>query len=1020
MTFGRQISPALLAGLLWAAPLSGQTGNVAGRILDNVTREPVVGASVAVAETGGLTDDNGRFSVPNVPAGVHTLSVSSLGYAEASRTITVTAGQTTVLELALGQQAVELAELVVIGYGTQSTNELTSSIEQIGTDEFNTGRIVSPEQLLTGKVAGVNIVDSGEPGGGVSVRFRGGTSINASNDPLYVVDGVPIQVGGGISAGRNPLNFLNSADIESMTVLKDAAATAIYGSRGANGVILISTRGGSGTGIAGSQLTYNGSISSSAVSGNPDMLTTDQFRAAVEGWGGRRDTLLGSADTDWFDETQRNGMGHDHNVAFEGGRDDLSYRFSVGYLNQEGVIRGSATERATIGVNYGQNFFEDLLRVTANLKGAHTDDDFNPGGVIGGAALFNPTVPVRTDSDTLGGFFEYVGTDLGPVNPVAELEMAIDEGTTYRSVGDLEAEIALPFLRALVGTVRLGYDVTKTNRQVFRPSALFGETRSDTLAGYTSHANNTQVNRLLDAFLNYGTRLGGRADADFTAGYSYEDSEGEFPFFEARGLQFDYLTTDGIPSALFERTAMFVDASRLISFFGRTNLNFADRYMLTLSVRRDGSSRFGPEEQWGTFPSVAFAWRISDETFMENVPLFNSLKLRASWGVNGNQAIPNNLQFSTYTLGQSTAQFQFGDTFVPTIRPSAADPAIKWEETTSWNLGLDWSILSDRFSGALDYYFKETNDLIFNVPVPAGTNLSNFVTTNIGTVENQGLELSLDARLFGGDDPGAFYWIASLVASTNDNQLVRINPFGGGTETILAGGIAGGVGSFIQVLRPGEPVYSFYVLQHRRDADGLPIWADQDSSGSIDDTEELLMYVDQPTDPCPADPDALCADGLINDDDRVPFENPDPDWILGHTSRFGWRAFDASFTLRAHLGNHVYNNVASNFGHYRALTYVDVPQNLHASVLETGFESEQYFSDYYVEDASFLRMDNLTLGYTLDPFQSGQQVRLFGTVQNVFTMTEYRGVDPLAGINGIDNNLYPRSRTFIAGANVAF
>ena len=1019
MQLGRRILPALVGALLWAIPTgaAAQTGNVAGTVVDEVTRAPLIGAQVVVGDDGSVTDEGGRFSITDVPAGVHVLRVIQLGYAEATRTITVTQGQTTVLELALGQEAIELGELVVIGYGQQSTNELTSSIDQIGTEEFNTGRVVSPEQLIQGKVAGVNIIDSGEPGGGIAVRIRGGTSIAASNDPLYVVDGVPLQVGGGLSSGRNPLNFLNPADIESMTILKDASATAIYGSRGANGVVLIETRGGRGTGLRGSQLSYSGSISSSAVAGNPDMLDPGEFRTAVEDWGGNADQFLGDNETDWFDEIQRTGVGHDHNIAFEGGAESLSYRFSVGYLNQEGVVRGSATERATVGINYGQNFFESLLRITANIKGAHTQDEFTPGGVIGGAAIFNPTVPVRTDSDTLGGFFEFSGSDLGPVNPVGELELVIDEGRTFRSVGDVEAQLAMPFLRALTGTVRLGYDVTETNRQVFRPSALFGETRQDSLAGYTSHANNTAVSRLFETFLNYGTRLGSAGDIDFTGGYTYDDTYSEFPFFEARGLEFDYLETSGIPAAQFERTTMWVDENRLISFFGRSNLNLFDRYLVTLSVRRDGSSRFGPDEQWGTFPSVAVAWRLSDETWAAGIPFFNNLKVRGSWGVNGNQAFANNLQFSTYSLGESTAQYQFGDVFIPTIRPSAADPGIKWEETTSWNLGLDWSILSDRVSGAIDYYFKETEDLIFSVPVPAGSNLSNFVTTNIGTMQNQGFEFSLDAQLFGGE-PGDFYWIAGLVASTNDNELVSINPRAGG-ETILTGGIAGGVGNFIQVLRPGEPVNSFYVYRHRRGDDGLPLYEDTDGDGDVEDIE---MYVDQETDPCdPDDPSAgLCADGVINQDDRVPFNDPNADWIFGHTSRMGWRAFDASFTLRAHTGNHVYNNVASNFGHYRALRYVDVPNNLHRSVLETGFEEEQYFSDYYVEDASFLRMENLTLGYTLDPFQSGQQVRLFGTVQNVFTMTEYRGVDPLAGLNGIDNNLYPRSRTFIFGANVAF
>ena len=416
----------------------------------------------------------------------------------------------------------------------------------------------------------------------------------------------------------------------------------------------------------------------------------------------------------------------------------------------------------------------------------------------------------------------------------------------------------------------------------------------------------------------------------------------------------------------------------------------------TLSVRRDGSSRFGEDNRWGTFPSAAFAWRITDEAFMQGQELLSDLKVRASWGVNGNQAISNYLQYPAYDIGEPTAQYQFGDEFIATIRPGAADRNIKWEETTSYNFGLDFGFASDRVTGSVDYYFKDTDDLIFRVPVAAGTFTSNFITTNIGSVENQGLELSLDASLIQAQTRGDFWWDAGFNAAYNQNEIVQINPFGGG-DVILTGGIAGGVGNNIQVLQTGQPVNSFFVYRHKM-ANGSPIYSEN----------PLDMYED------------INGDGQINEEDRVPFENPAPDWILGHTSRMGWGPFDASFTMRAHLGNHVYNNVASNRGHYRALSYVGAPNNLHASVLETGFETEQYFSDYYVEDASFLRLDNLTLGYTLTPGMLGQDVRIFGTVQNVFTLTGYSGVDPLAGLDGIDNNLYPRSRTFMAGATVRF
>lgn len=1005
MTMGHHLARALVLALLAAIPASAQgpTGTVAGRIVDATTRAPVAGATVEIEDRGTVTDASGRFSITAVPAGSRTLRVTQIGYAEVTYDITVSAAEMTVLNLSLDPQAIELAEMVVTGYGTQRASEVASSIEEVTADKFNTGRVISPEQLIQGKVAGVDVVDSGEPGGGISVRIRGGTSITSSNEPLFVVDGVPLAIGGGVSAGRNPLNFLNPDDVEKVTVLKDAAATAIYGSRGANGVVIIETKGGSGVGATGSQLSYTGSISSSRVIDQPELLTADQFRQAVSQYAPEAMGLLGNANTDWRDAVQRDGMGHEHSVAFSGASGDVAYRFSVGYLNQEGVVLGSETERATLSLNYGQDLFDNRLHVTANIKGAHTKDDFTPGGVLGASLQFAPTQPIRDPDSPYGGFFEWYQYDLATNNPLAEVELTTDEGTTLRSVGDVEAEYRFPFLESLTATVRVGYDVVKAEREVFAPSILRGQAEAG-LPGFVSRANSTQINTGVDAVLNYGySFMEGSSNFDLTAGYAYGQSNAEFPYLEARGLSFDLLGTNGIPAAEEVNTRIWVDESKSIAFFGRANLSLTDRYSLLLSVRRDGSSKFGPDQEWGTFPAAGVAWRISNESFMQDVDLFDELKLRASWGVNGNEAFPNYQQYAAYAIGDPLAQVQFGDEFVTTIRPGAADPGIKWEETTSYNIGADFGILGNRLNGSLDYYFKETEDLIFRVPVAAGTNLSNFVTTNIGSVENRGFEVSLEGTILDGRD-GGLSWIASINASSNDNELTRINPFGGG-DVILTGQISGGVGNMVQVLRPGYAVNSFYMYRHRRNADGSPVWADSDGDGDIDEND---LYED------------INDDGIVNQDDRSPLESPQADWLIGHTSRMAWRSFDLSWTMRANLGNYVYNNVASNTGHYRALTYSGAPLNLHASVLDTGFESEQYFSDYYLEDGSFLRMDNLSLGYTFTPFRTGQQVRVFGTIQNVFTLTDYSGIDPLAGVNGIDNNIYPRARTFSMGATVRF
>ena len=1001
----RHFLVALALSALVTGPLAAQTGTISGRVVDAATRQPVALVTFNLADRTVQSDADGRFVMSGVPAGTYTLRATFLGYRAVSDVVTVASGQTTTVMIEMESVALALEAVVVTSYGDlQERRDLTGVVQAVTAEEFNPGRVVSAEELIQAKIPGVRVIDSGEPGGGISIRIRGGTSVTSSNEPLFVVDGMPLAVGGGISAGRNPLNFLNPDDIESITVLKDASATAIYGSQGANGVVLIQTKGGQrAVGGTGSQLSYTGTVSGSPVTAGPPVLTADQFRAAVAQYAPSSSSLLGSENTNWRDAILRTGVGQEHTIALAGATSDFDYRLSLGYLSQQGVVRGSETERATVGLGFRQSFFEDQLRMTANVRGARMNDDFSPGGVVGGATIFQPTQPILDPSSPNGGYFEWYDYALASNNPVAELELTQDKGTTFRSVGDIEGELQVPGVEGLTGTVRFGYDATKTERETFRPSFLRGEAESGT-PGFVSRSNSTQSNVLFDAFARYDRRFESvNSELNLTAGYSYGTSNSEYPYFEAQGLSFDLLGTAGVPAAQQQRTSIWVDESRLISFFGRAHFSLADRYLLTLSVRRDGSSKFGPDEQWGVFPSAAIAWRLSDEPFLRNVGSLSDLKLRLSWGKNGNQAFPNYQQFPSYAIGEPTAQYQFGNEFVATIRPGAADRGIKWEETTSYNVGMDFGFANDRFTGAVDYYFKKTEDLIFRVPVAAGTFTSNFITTNIGSLENRGLELSLRALLVDGRG-GDFSWTADFNAATNANEIVQINPFGGG-EVILTGGIAGGVGNFIQVLQAGQPINSFYVYEHIRDASGMPIWEDVNTDGTIDEND---IYVDQN------------ADGIVNQDDRVASESPEPKWSFGHTSRIAYRGFDAGFTMRAYLGNYVYNNVASNYGHYRALTYVGVPNNLHASVLDTEFEREQYFSDYYVEDASLLRLDNLTVGYTFSPFRSGQQLRVFGVVQNVFTLTGYSGVDPLAGVNGIDNNLYPRSRTFTAGASVRF
>lgn len=1003
-----RLTLGVLLGALWIAPLAAQEsgGTVRGTVTDAASQRPLEGVTVMVAGRSGITQADGRYRINGVPAGTDTVRARMIGYSPVSRSITLSAGQSLDVDFSMNASAVNLAELVVIGYGQQALGNITGAVTSVSSEEFNTGRVVTPTELIQNKVAGVQVVENNEPGGGTSIRIRGQTSINASSDPLFVVDGMPLGTGSGsgISGGRDPLNFLNPDDIESITVLRDASAAAIYGANAANGVVLITTKHGSKG--RGTQFEYSGSLSASTVTKLPSMMNATQFRAAVMQYADTvRQNQLRSSNTDWFDLVDRTGIGQEHNVAVSGAGGSMDYRLSANYLNQNGIIEKTNTERITLGANYNQRMLEDRLNMRLNLRGSRANDQFTPGGVISNAAQMGPTQPVF-DSSTVSGYYDWPGGLTSADNPVAILDLATDRSTTYRGIGNLQTSYSLPWVNGLQANVNLGFDVTKADRETFDPSVLHRQTVSD--SGNQTRSNPTQVNTVFEGYLNYVMpRNLGPGSVDLTGGYSYAKSHAEYPFFRARGLSTDALGTGGIPAADIIQNTLDVQDSKLISFFGRLNYNINDRYLAALSLRRDGSSRFGPGNEWGTFPSVALAWRLSQESFMRSFSSISDLKLRASWARTGNQAFANYQQYATFRVGDAQSQYSFGDTLVTTIRPGAVDPNIKWEATRSFDVGLDFGFSNQRFSGAIDWYDKKTEDLIFTVPIPAGTNLSNFLTTNIGSMRNRGVEFSLGARIMEGGS-GGFTWQADLTAAHNSNELLTINPTAGAGAKILTGGVAGGVGTNIQVLTPGVPVNSFYVYEHIMEG-GKPIYRDVNGgtidgvpNGTINDQD---LYVDQN------------GDNLINQDDLRPFHDPAPKWILGHSSYMAYRKFDFGFTLRAYMGNYVYNNVASNLGSFAEVTRGS-PYNLHTSVLETGFVTPQYQSDYYVEKASFLRMDNLTVGYSFD--YRGIPARVFGTLQNAFTITGYSGVDPTAGLNGIDNNIYPRSRTLTGGLTFQF
>jgi iron complex outermembrane receptor protein len=966
------------------------TGTIRGRVTDGATQQPISGSAVRIGSRSGLTQAEGRYVITGVPPGTDTLRTRMIGYAPAAQPVTIAGGDTVVVDLALSRQAVGLSEIVVTGYGVQRAGNITGAVTQVSSAEFNTGRIITPQALIQGKVAGVQVVDNNEPGGSLNIRIRGATSVNASSDPLYVIDGMPVT--SVLSAGRDPLNFLNPEDIESITVLKDASAAAIYGANAANGVVLITTKKSR---QHGPEIQLSTSLSSSSVTRLPSLLSASEFRAAVAAQAPARSASLLNANTNWFDLIDRTSFGQQHDVVVSGVGQSSNYRLSVGYLNQDGIIRSSSTERLSLGVSYEQILLNDNLDIKTNVRGSRSSDHFQAGDVLGNAVAMAPTQPVYDPSNPTG-YWDWPTTGASASNPVASLNRSVNQGTTWRSVGNMQGAYHLPFLRSLTANVNLGYDLAQANNQTFTPNDLAAQIRQG--QGFLSFSNRNQTSLVGEGYLNYAAPITAvPGTIDLTAGYSYSTSHSESPYFQETRLPTNLLGINGVvvDSTSVIQNSNYVADSKLISFFGRFVYNLNDRYLVAGSLRRDGSSRFGPGHQWGTFPSVSVAWRISQEPFLRSVTVLSDLKIRASWAKTGNQAFGDYLQYPTYTFSNGQAQYYFGGQFIPTIRPGAVDPDIHWESTQSYNVGLDYALFDQRISGAIDWYTKNTSDLIFTVPVAAGTNFTNLVTTNVGTMRNRGIEFSLTAKVLEAGAAG-LGWTADFTVSHNGNELLSINP-NRSVSQINVGSIGGGTGNTIEVLMPGHPINSFFVCQQ--------VYR---GTQAVQNTYVPLVQN--------AKGDST-VQGCTKD--LRPFHSPWPTVELGHTSYITFHQFDLSFTLRAQLGNYVYNNVAASNGSYQNITSGNVtPSNMDRSALWTGFTAPQYLSDYYVEDASFLRMDNITVGCNFQ--YGGRPWRAYATVQNAFTITGYNGVDPTAGLNGLDNNIYPRSRSFSGGVSVRF
>ncbi len=970
---------AVFLGMVFASYSYAQQ-TITGKVTDASDGSDLPGVNIVVKGTvsGTQTNTEGHYTLAGVPAdGV--LVFSFIG----KKTLEIPVGNRSVVDVTLDDDYATLHEIVVVGYGMQKKSDLTGSITAVSSRDFVQGNIVNPEQLVAGKIAGVQIAsDGGQPGSSGRIRIRGGSSLNASNDPLIVIDGVPLD-NSELSGASNPLSFVNPNDIETFTVLKDASATAIYGSRASNGVILITTKKGrAGDGL---RVDFSTLFSSSQRTGAVDVLTADEFRDVVSSTGtAAQRALPGTANTNWQDEIYRNAFSTDNNLSVTGALKGMPFRVSVGYLNQNGVLKTSGMGRTSGAIGISPKLLKEHLKVDINVKGTLIKNRFADQGAIGAAAFFDPTQPVYSDSPAYGGYFEWL-TDgkpntLATRNPLAMLELRDDRSTVQRSIGNIQLDYTVHGLPDLRANLNLGYDVSSSSGERSVPAeAAVVFYRDGQHFTYEQDRNN----KTLEFYLNYVKELGAiDSKFDIMAGYSWQD-------FMRSGFDKDEpVARDTVLSNIPYKTQ-----NTLVSFYGRLNYGLKDRYLLTATLRRDGSSRFSPENRWGLFPSVALAWKLKEELFLKSAKGITDLKLRLGYGVTGQQDVLNDYPYlARYTLSQNTAMYQFGDQFVYTFRPEAYDANIRWEQTQTWNAGLDYAFWDGRISGAIDFYQRQTKDLLSTIPVPAGSNLTNQLLTNVGKIENKGVEWTVNVSPFRKER-----WNLDIGFNLtyNENKITNLTKVPDLTfEGIQVGGISGGVGNNAQIHSVGYPTHTFYMYKQVYQQNGQPVegvYADRNNSGSV------------------------------TGEDMYRYQSPAPRLFFGFSPQFTYDRLSAGLVVRGNIGNYVYNNVSSAAGAYNNINNPNnYLSNVHRSVLTTQFVNSQYTSDFYVENASFLRMDNINVGYDFGSvLHEKARLRLSANIQNVFVITKYSGLDPEIP-NGIDNNFYPRPRIYAIGLNLGF
>lgn len=990
----------ILSGLLMVLSANAQTGtqiNVSGSVTD-VNGEPLIGVNILVegTSTGTVTDYDGNFQL-RVPADA-VLNISYIGY----RPQQVAVNNSTTIQIVLVEDTELLDELVVIGYGTVRKDDATGSVVAVDATKLNRGLATSPSDLLAGQVAGLSVVSAGgAPGSSSSIRIRGGSSMSASNDPLIVIDGVPVDNATGVSGMANPLSTINSNDIETFTVLKDASATAIYGSRASNGVIIITTKKGKSGKL---QMAYNGNFSVSTRTGAVDVMDAPTFRNYVVnsfGADSQQAAALGNSETNWQDQIFRTAVSTDHNISLSGSAGEkLPYRISLGYTNENGILKTSNLERYTGSINLSPSFLDGQLRVLLNARGMYNTNRFADQGAINSATQFDPTMPVydTTGSPYGNGYHMTLKADGTPIdialaNPLAILMQRQDNSKVMRSIGNMQVDYNMPFLDGLRANLNVGYDISDSNGDVMvEDNSPMSYTWGSYKSGWGENSNYSQykLNTLLDFYLNYVKEAGAHR-FDAMGGYSwqrfYNETENFYPYSAAMAAE--------TGNEFYREGNDYATESFVISFFGRLNYSLLDRYLLTLTLRNDGSSRFSPDNKWDLFPSAAFAWKIINEPFMADSDAMSDLKLRLGYGVTGQQNLGSGDYpwMGRYSYSQAGANYFFGDQMIPLIRPLAYDENLKWEETTTYNAGLDYGFLNNRITGAFDVYYRKTTDLLNTVGIAAGTNFSNQLLTNVGELENKGIEFTITGRPIVSKD---WNWNLSYNVTLNQNRITKLTINDDPSYVgVRFGGIDGGTGNNIAIHAVNYPAGSFYVYEQVYDEAGKPLEG---------------VFVDQN------------ADGSINEQDMIPWKNASPDLYMGLSSQLSYKNWDFNFSVRGNIGNYAYNNIQSN--RESKNTTFDPSgwlKNRVNSATYTNFDAVHYQSSYYIQDASFMKVDNVSLGYNFTHLLNQQQTgRIHFTVQNPLVVTNYSGLDPEFTNNGIDNNIYPHPRVFILGLNLNF